>query len=192
MPKIFIIIWIVSAIWIISEIVLARITHSSKREDVTSQEQISLRRLWLVIIPCVIVGGFWCAQSVGLIRWGRYYVMYGGLVLMVFGLIIRWRAIYTLRKYFTVDVSIVKDHKLIQTGEYKYVRHPAYSGSLLSFFGLGWALGNWISFIVIFFPIFWAFICRINLEEKTLLSSPLGEEYQKYMKTTKRLIPKIY
>jgi protein-S-isoprenylcysteine O-methyltransferase Ste14 len=192
MPKIYIIVWIVSALWIISEIVLARFTHSSKREDITSQEQTSLRRLWLVIIPCVIVGSFWSVQSVGLIRLGRFYVMYSGLMLIIFGLMIRWRAIYALRKYFTVDVSIVKDHKLIDTGEYEYVRHPAYSGSLLSFFGLGWALGNWVSFVIIFFPILWAFIRRINLEEKTLLSSSLGEEYQNYMKTTKRLIPKIY
>ncbi len=192
MPRIFIIVWMVSGLWIIAEIGLAIFTHSSKREDVTSQEQTSLRRLWLVIIPSTIVGGFWCAQSWGLIRFARYQIMYSGLGLMILGLVIRGKAIYTLRKYFTVDVSIVRDHRIIDTGEYRYIRHPAYTGALLTFFGLGWALGNWVSFILIFFPIFWAFIRRINLEEKTLLSSPIGNEYAEYMKTTKRLIPKIY
>ena len=191
MPRIFIIVWIVSGLWIISEIGLAVFTHSSKRKDVSSQEQTSLRRLWLIIIPCTILGGFWCVQSVGLIRFARYYVMYSGLVLMILGLVIRGKAIYTLREYFTVDVSIVKDHKIINTGEYRFIRHPAYAGSLLTFFGLGWALGNWVSFIIIFFPILWAFMRRMNTEEKTLLAS-LGEEYASYMKTTKRLIPKIY
>lgn len=192
MPRIFIIVWIVSGLWIISEIGLTIFTHSSKREDVTSQEQTSLRRLWLVIIPSTIVGGFWCAQSWGLIRLARYYIMYGGLVLMILGFVIRGKAIYTLRKYFTVDVSIVKDHKVIHTGEYRFIRHPSYTGVLLTFFGLGWALGNWISFVIIFFPILWAFIRRMNSEEKALLSSPIGNEYSDYMKTTKRLIPKIY
>lgn len=192
MPKIYIIVWIVSALWIVSEIMLATFTHSSQRDDIKGQEQISLRRLWLIIIPCTIVGGFWCVQSLGLIRYARYIIMYGGLLLIILGLMIRSLAIYTLRKYFTVDVSIVKDHKLIQTGLYKSIRHPAYTGSLLSFFGLGWALGNWVSFIIIFFPILWAFIRRMDSEEKTLLSSPIGDEYETYMKTTKRLIPKIY
>jgi protein-S-isoprenylcysteine O-methyltransferase len=107
------------------------------------------------------------------------------------GLIIRWISIYTLRKYFTVDVAIFKDHKVIKSGLYKSIRHPAYAGGLVSFFGLGWALGNWVSFIIIFFPILFAFIRRINIEEKTLVLS-LGEEYREYMRKTKRLIPKIY
>jgi protein-S-isoprenylcysteine O-methyltransferase Ste14 len=192
MPRIFIIVWMVSGLWIISEIGLAIFTHSSKREDVTTQEQTSLRRLWLVIIPCTIVGGFWCARSWGLIRFARDYIMYGGLVVMILGLVIRGKAIYTLRKYFTVDVSIVRDHKVINTGEYRFIRHPAYTGALLTFFGLGWALGNWITFVIIFFPILWAFIRRMNSEEKALLSSPIGNVYANYMKTTKRLIPKVY
>ncbi|MGB8657294.1 MAG: isoprenylcysteine carboxylmethyltransferase family protein [Candidatus Zixiibacteriota bacterium] len=191
MPRIYVMVFIVSGFWILSEIGLGLFTHSSRREDVSSRESTSLKRLWLVIIPGTVVGGFWCPQRVGLVWLARDYVMYGGLALIVLGLVIRWRAIYTLRKYFTVDVSILEDHRIVKTGEYKFIRHPAYAGSLLSFFGLGWALGNWVSFLVIFLPILWAFIRRMNTEEKVLVAS-LGEEYVDYMKTTKRLIPKIY
>ena len=192
MPRIYIIIWIVSGLWIMGEIGLAIRTHSSKRKDVSMQEQVSMRRLWLTIIPCTIVGGFWSPQSFGLVRFVRDYIMYGGLILMIVGLIIRVRAIYTLRKYFTVDVSILKNHQIIRKGEYKFIRHPAYAGGLLTFFGLGWALGNWVSFVIIFFPVLWAFIRRINTEEKAQLLSSVGEEYTNYMRTTKRLIPWIY
>jgi protein-S-isoprenylcysteine O-methyltransferase Ste14 len=52
-------------------------------------------------------------------------------------------------------------------------------------------LGNWVSFIIIFFPILFAFIHRINIEERALVSS-VGEEYIEYMRETKRLIPKTY
>ncbi len=100
-------------------------------------------------------------------------------------------AICTLKKYFTVDVAIFEDHKIVKKGLYKFIRHPAYAGSLISFFGLGWALGNWVSFIIIFFPVLFAFIRRINVEEEVLVSS-IGEEYTEYMRKTKRLIPKIY
>jgi protein-S-isoprenylcysteine O-methyltransferase Ste14 len=190
-PRIYLLIWIASGLWVLSEIGLALYTHSSKKEDVSVREQTSLRRLWLVIIPCTVVGGFWCAQSPGSIRFTREYVMYGGLILLILGLVIRWEAIFTLRKYFTVDVSILKDHRIVRKGAYKYIRHPAYAGALISFFGLGWALGNWISFIIIFFPISWAFIRRIDKEEEMLLAS-VGEEYASYKETTKRLIPKVY
>jgi len=127
----------------------------------------------------------------GLIRFARQFIMGLGLMLIVMGLAFRWVSIYTLGKYFTTDVAIFKDHQIIKRGPYKSIRHPAYAGSLIPFFGLGWALGNWVSFIIIFFPILFAFIHRIDIEEKALVSS-VGEEYIEYMRKTKRLIPKIY
>jgi protein-S-isoprenylcysteine O-methyltransferase Ste14 len=114
-----------------------------------------------------------------------------GLVLIVVGLVVRWTAIITLRKYFTVDVSIVSDHKLVITGIYRFVRHPAYAGSLLSFLGLGIVLSNWLSLLVVFIPITVVFIYRINVEEKALLAF-FGDQYAHYCARTKRLIPKIY
>jgi protein-S-isoprenylcysteine O-methyltransferase Ste14 len=110
---------------------------------------------------------------------------------MLLGLIIRWTAILTLRKYFTVDVSILEDHKIVKKGIYKYIRHPSYAGSLVSFLGLGLAFSNWLSSVVIIVPILTAFIYRIQVEEKALIQA-FGEEYLDYSNTTKRLIPKIY
>ena len=107
------------------------------------------------------------------------------------GLAIRWIAIYSLRKYFTIDVSIRSDHKIVDTGIYKYVRHPSYSGSLLSFLGLGITTLNWISGIIIVVPIMIAFIYRINIEEQ-VLTTFFGDQYKQYCAATKRLIPKIY
>jgi protein-S-isoprenylcysteine O-methyltransferase Ste14 len=191
MPPFYQLIVIVSAVWILSEVGLALLRRSSKTSYATHQEGGSPRSLWLTIIPCITVGVFWSFQTLGLIKSARLYVIWFGLALIIFGLIIRWIAIYTLRKYFTVDVAIFKDHQVIKSGIYKSIRHPSYAGSLVSFFGLGWALGNWVSFIIIFFPILFAFIRRINIEEKALVFS-LGEEYAEYMRKTKRLIPKIY
>ena len=47
-----------------------------------------------------------------------------------------------LWKYFTVDVTIKLEHKLVSTGIYRIVRHPSYLGSLISFFGLGLVLAK--------------------------------------------------
>ena len=42
----------------------------------------------------------------------------------------------TLRQYFTYSVAKVEDHKLIETGLYKNIRHPGYLGQLLIFLGI--------------------------------------------------------
>jgi protein-S-isoprenylcysteine O-methyltransferase Ste14 len=111
--------------------------------------------------------------------------------MIIFGLIIRWVSIYKLKAFFTVTVSIQKDHKIVNSGIYKHIRHPAYLGSLISFLGLGMALQNWLSLLIIVFPIFGALSYRIYVEEK-VLNREFGEEYARYVSHTKKIIPGIY
>jgi protein-S-isoprenylcysteine O-methyltransferase Ste14 len=96
-----------------------------------------------------------------------------------------------LGRFFTVNVTIRDDHKLIQSGFYKYLRHPSYTGSLLSFLGFGLSLDNWLSLAIIFLPTLFAFIYRMKVEEN-VLSEQFGEQYQDYILKTKRIIPFIY
>ena len=184
-----IVIAIVSIAWIVSEIVLARIKHSDTSSP--KLDKSSLRLLWTTIITAIVFGNVLTFSRIGTISTGSYIMIISGLVLIVVGLVVRWTAIITLRKYFTVDVSIVSDHKLVITGIYRFVRHPAYAGSLLSFLGLGIVLSNWLSLLVVFIPITVVFIYRINVEEKALLAF-FGDQYSHYCARTKRLIPKIY
>ncbi len=183
------IILIVSFVWIISEIVLARL----KRSDTAGkkQDKSSLRILWSTIILAITSGYLLALFRVGTILAVSYYAAIAGLVLIVVGLIVRWIAILTLWKFFTVDVSIVNEHKLVNTGLYKLVRHPAYTGSLLSFLGLGMVFSNWLALLVIFVSITVAFVHRIKVEEKALVAF-FGDQYVRYRATTKRLIPGIY
>ena len=106
-------------------------------------------------------------------------------------MIIRFIAIITLGKFFTVNLDIQGNHRLINTGLYRYVRHPSYSGSLLSFLGFGLSLNNWFSLTIIIVPLLVTFINRINIEEK-LLQNQFGVYYSDYKKKTKRLIPWLY
>jgi protein-S-isoprenylcysteine O-methyltransferase Ste14 len=191
MSILYLLVLIVSGLWVLSEISLALFRRSSKTDQATRQKKGSFWWLWLTIILCVTIGVFWSFQTLGFIKSARLYIIWFGLALILLGLIIRWIAIYTLRRYFTVDVAIFKNHQIIKSGIYKSIRHPSYAGVLVSFFGLGWALGNWVSFIIIFFPILFSFLRRISIEEKALVAS-VGKEYREYMRETKRLVPKIY
>jgi len=180
---------VLSIVWILSEILLGRIKISSVKTN--NKDKSSLRILWITIILFIILGIFVRRTGVGFINIQTELVHYSGLFLIILGLVIRWIAILKLKSMFTVDVSIQENHKIVKSGIYKTIRHPAYLGSLLSFLGLGVALINWLSIIIIFVPILIAFLHRIQIEEKVLLKE-FGEEYLNYSNNTYRLFSGIY
>jgi protein-S-isoprenylcysteine O-methyltransferase Ste14 len=114
--------------------------------------------------------------------------LYIGLGLVILGIIIRQYSIYILGKYFSPHVEIQKEHKLIEKGLYKYIRHPSYLGSILSLTGLSIAFESLLSLIfsLILSSIFYGY--RINVEEKELIKI-FGNGYLNYIKRTKKLIP---
>ena len=112
-------------------------------------------------------------------------------MLILTGMVMRLVAVKQLGKFFTVDVTIRKGHQLMKNGVYKYIRHPSYTGSLLSFIGYGISLNNYVALATVLIPVVGSFIYRINIEEKAL-TEQFGQHYSDYKTTTKRLIPFIY
>jgi|WetSurMetagenome_2_1015567.scaffolds.fasta_scaffold80502_2 protein-S-isoprenylcysteine O-methyltransferase Ste14 len=183
---IFLVVW---TGWFLSEILLNRLFRS-KMTDSGKTDKNSLLLIWITIVVSMTLGVL-CKMYLFCPVTGSNLAGYAGLVAIVTGIMIRFIAIRTLGRFFTVDVAILKDHKLVNKGIYKYIRHPSYTGSLISFFGMGLSLNNWISLIVIFIPVLISFISRMNIEEK-LLHEKLGSEYDEYLKRTKRLLPLVY
>jgi len=148
-------------------------------------------QLWDVanlVEPIGIVLGF---TNFGRIHSGTNLMGWLGLMCLVAGIAIRWTAIYTLGKYFTGTVLIKTDHRLIRTGLYKHLRHPAYTGALLAHLGLGLSFANWFSLALSSIPYLVAALYRMRVEERAL-EEAFGTEYLDYSKTAKRLIPKLY
>ncbi|MDJ8927816.1 isoprenylcysteine carboxylmethyltransferase family protein [Clostridium perfringens] len=116
---------------------------------------------------------------------------YIGITLMILGVIIRDLAVITLKKSFTLSVQVTKDQHLIKTGLYKYVRNPAYTGSIMSLLGIA------LVFRSIFAPIAVIVICvfcygyRINIEEKALRNQ-FKNEFDEYCKNTYKIFPFIW
>lgn len=70
--------------------------------------------------------------------------------------------------FFTGRVQIREGHTLIRTGLYSRIRHPAYAGSLLAYFGLGLAFSNWWTLTCNVLPYLVAIGYRIHVEEAVL------------------------
>ena len=183
------VIFSVSMVWLASEILLALLLRA-KPTDIRRDDS-SQKMLWIVIAISGSAGIFLGLQRFG--RFGASSALFqtAGIVLIVFGMVVRWTAVLTLRRQFTVDVAITEHHQLIKWGVYRYLRHPAYAGLLIAFLGLGLSFASYISVAVIVIPIVVAFLHRIRIEERVLIDH-FGSEYTNYCASTKRLIPFVY
>jgi protein-S-isoprenylcysteine O-methyltransferase Ste14 len=144
------------------------------------------------LIGCVwasIAIGFWIAflLPVTAIRSYRTEVFVLGLVLMVAGMALRWYPIHLLGASFTCEVSTRPGQLVVESGPYRWVRHPSYAGGLLTVVGVLVCCVNWASLAALIVTVA-GYAYRIKVEEEAL-ANDLGVPYRDYMRRTKRLIP---
>jgi protein-S-isoprenylcysteine O-methyltransferase Ste14 len=146
----------------------------------------------LVAVIGGFVGGINLAEGhVGEIGTGVWPLFGIGLVLMAGGIGIRWWAIIVLGRFFTPDVRVQTNQPVIDRGPYRWVRHPSYSGLIVFFAGLGFALSNWLSLAVLLVLPAIGLAVRIHAEEQVLLAS-LGEPYRQFCASRPRLFPLLW
>ena len=112
------------------------------------------------------------------------------IVLLLVGLIIAILARRTLAGNWSGQVALKKDHTLITTGLYQYIRHPIYTGMLMMILGTALSqgtLGAVIGFLIILVGI----LFKLR-DEEALMTEHFAEEYASYKKRTKILIPFLW
>jgi protein-S-isoprenylcysteine O-methyltransferase len=177
---------------VVSEVGLALSRRSSAaKAEGRRSDRGSMRMLWIVT-TLAITGAFEIAEhEIGPFLIPAANWQTAGAVLFAMGLVLRIWSIYHLGRFFTVDVAIAQDHRVVDDGPYRFVRHPSYSALLLEFAGIGLALRSVPAWLVLMLPIFLVLLHRIRVEEAAL-SDGLGEPYLAYMRRTKRLVPGIF
>jgi protein-S-isoprenylcysteine O-methyltransferase Ste14 len=122
---------------------------------------------------------------------GVWWPTIAGIALMWVGAGLRIWSVTTLGHYFQLMVVVQDDHRVIEAGPYRFVRHPAYLGILISFVGVGLVSSDWVAFGLFMLGIGVMLVARIKFEERTLVQA-LGSEYSLYMQRTARLVPGVY
>ena len=177
-------IWLAFTFLIEPVIIRSKSTKTAKtREDKGSGLLIYLS----VFVAIITAFQFAGANIMPLPDW----VFIVGICLMMLGIFVREWAVTTLRGFFLFTVGVRQDHKVIENGPYRFVRHPAYSGSILTLVGLGLATQSAVAVLIMAVVCGIAYAYRIHVEEPAL-ARELGEEYLQYMGRTKRLIPFIF
>jgi protein-S-isoprenylcysteine O-methyltransferase Ste14 len=115
-----------------------------------------------------------------------------GNILILLGFALTTWAMASNRHFeVTVRIQEDRDHHVISSGPYRYIRHPGYSGVILAFyFGMPLALGSLSAALIAVIGLA-TMVIRTALEDRTLQDELLG--YSSFVKQTRyRLIPGIW
>ncbi|KAF5391389.1 hypothetical protein D9757_001878 [Collybiopsis confluens] len=119
-----------------------------------------------------------------------------GVAAVVLGSYIRLNCFKLLGKLFTFDLTVHPEHRLVTTSFYGYVRHPAYTGSMLLIAGLTFSHlteGSWLTecgplksngSALVVWTLWWLWtlacgISRAEAEDKQM-QKIFPEEWEKY------------
>lgn len=176
-------------LYIMAEVFIFSFTSKVNREN--SQKKKRDKGSCLIIISgsiAVIIFNLFCRKNDWfLIPKLAFWI---GIIIIIAGIVLRLYSVITLGKYFTVTVQVNSNQKIIQTGPYKYIRHPAYSGSILSLIGITLTFRSIIGIIGTLIIIAVIYGYRIKIEEK-ILENNFKTSYEEYKQHTKRIIPFI-
>lgn len=150
------------------------------------------RRKREIFSPVLLLAWLAAAILIGYAQVGVLpdWLFYLGEALFVVGYGFQIYSISVLGHYYSALVEVQPDHKVIETGPYRFIRHPNYLGQIVGAIGLGFALQSWVSLLILLVIGGSFFAYRIRHEETFLTAEMSG--YADYMKRTKRLIPFIF
>ena len=181
--------FVVYAFWLLSELVIGGIIPRSRRHGtpIRYEDRSSRLLISLSMFLSLMIAFLFAASGIASLPSGAFYL---GIGLMIAGILLRQWSIAVLGRYFSRTVGVQEGQAVVDRGPYRLVRHPAYTGSLLTMVGLGFVLQSWGAVLVLIAFFGAAFGYRIHVEE-AVLTSKLGDKYVAYAKKTKRLIPYV-
>jgi protein-S-isoprenylcysteine O-methyltransferase Ste14 len=169
-----------------------RIVRRARQTPAPAEDRGSLQ-IVLHSFNAAILGGFAIAflARFAVLPGNRYVWFVLGLLMLVSGSLLRRHCFRVLGTFFTGAVTIQDGHRIIDSGAYRWLRHPSYSAALLIVVGTTLALGNWLSVVFAFVIAFLGYSYRARVEEQAMLAS-LGAPYARFMATRKRFVPFVY
>jgi len=117
------------------------------------------------------------------------WLRWAGFVLGIFSVVFWTWTQATLDTQWSAQLQLKKNHHLVTTGPYAYIRHPLYLGMI------GWSISvslltaNWI-FVAVCVLSVAGLVWRVPKEEQMMIEA-FGDEYKAYMQRTGRFFPKF-
>ena len=112
----------------------------------------------------------------------------GGILCAIVSFKLRWAAIAALGKFWSLHVEIRENHEFVQSGPFRFLRHPTYFSMILELASFGLICSAWWMLLLIPVAYIPALILRLRLEEPALVDK-FGETYREYQRRVPMLIP---
>lgn len=164
-----------------------------KNGGIASYEEKGDLSFWL-ILPGMIASSFLSpVEFLYLPVWiARNLLMQtAGLLLVGISVALFIWARRSTRGNYSGHLMTTANQELVQSGPYRFVRHPAYAAYLLMSLGVGLGYSSLIGIFSVLILLLPAMIYRVRVEEK-LLAEQFGQCYRDYAARTARLIPGIW
>jgi protein-S-isoprenylcysteine O-methyltransferase Ste14 len=117
-------------------------------------------------------------------------MQFTGLLFYGIGFLLMCISHYYLGKHFSGIAEIKKDHTLVTSGVYKYVRHPMYTAFYILVLGIFLVSANLL--VGVLSVLLWHFQYKYRVvKEEAYLLEKFGEQYKKHMIVTGRLFPRL-
>lgn len=114
-----------------------------------------------------------------------------GVLMMAGGRLLRTWAQLQMRHLYIGEAAVQPGHRVVDTGPYRWIRHPGYVGGTLAAIGIGLTLSSWLGALLAALALVVAYAIRIPREE-ALLAQEMGDAYCSYMARTKRFVPFLF
>ncbi len=168
--------------WGVVVVVWVVMAFSAKRTVVRS------RRPWVLYVALLLVLGMYVARRHGALLYSPRGALGAACVAIVaVGVVITIWARLALGGNWSGSVVVKEDHELIQSGPYRFVRHPIYTGLLTMY--LGTVLDDAIALgFVAFGVVCVALVVKLRREE-ALMTEQFPDEYPRYRARVRALVP---
>ena len=165
-----------------------RTSHSGGKREIRRHRRIlwvifPILLAWFVVLPIADRRGIGIVNS-EVIRWL-------GLGLFAASLLLRIESIRSQGKQFSMHVALQEGHRLATGGPYRWVRHPAYLSFIGMVLGISLVFGNvLLGLVMTVINTFW--LSGRMRDEEMLMLEEFGEEFSRYRRKTRKLIPFVY
>lgn len=159
-----------------------------KRDTVAGKVQENLTFNLFLIIGTVMTFG--SAAEYIFLRWGNFSpaALVAGIICAIISFKLRWAAIAALGKFWSLHVEMRDNHEFVQSGPFRFLRHPTYFSMILETAAFGLICSAWYMLMIV--PVFFivALIMRLRLEEPALVEK-FGDAYRDYQRRVPMVIP---
>jgi protein-S-isoprenylcysteine O-methyltransferase Ste14 len=163
-----------------------------RRRDRESTSDRGTKQILVVSVLAGFAAAWLIARDAPSLRLGAntWATLVLGAAVALAGAALRVWAVWSLGRFFRRDVTFEAGQTIHRNGPYRVVRHPAYTGNLLTYFGLGLGLGSCVGALACLAIALAGHLPRMRVEEAALVRG-LVDAYRDYARATPRLVPRL-